>query len=515
MPDPAVGEEAGEGGAADRSESLSPILRRGAKISGGALMFTQLVTLVQTMALARLLSPYEVGVFYAGTVLTTFLLTFSEGGLRSALVQRQRGLEEAANTVFWVTLWAGIVWAVLALAAAPLVGLIFSSTTAGLIAAVTAGSLVLHALTNVPEGLLQRRFDFRQRVLVQPSVVLAYAATSVTLCALGMGVWGLVIAWYVSQVVWVAVSWTLASWRPRRGLASIKVWREMAHYGMPLFVGAAAHRGQELFNTVVVGRVLSAAALGNYRYGVRLGMLPGAVIIEVASYVLFPAFSRTANDAARFKSGFLRALRALWVAAAPTAGMIAIFGVPVTVLLLGEQWRDAGLTFAALAGACLGVALAAVGFEAIKGHGRTTLLNWVNGTEIVLGVVSMLALVQYGPVGIGLSISISALWGGLLGLLLARNLVGVAISELAEVLVPPAVAAVIAAVAWGSVEYLVVHSQHKGVIWGLAILVLEVVGFLITYAAVLLLVARATRSRVFTSSSLPKTWRITRNSREA
>jgi O-antigen/teichoic acid export membrane protein len=515
MPDPAVGEEADEVSAAARSQSLSPILRRGAKISGGALVFTQLVTLVQTMALARILSPYEVGVFYAGTVLTTFLLTFSEGGLASALVQRQRGLEEAANTVFWVTLWAGILWAVLALAAAPLVSLIFDSTTAGLIAAATAGSLVLHALTNVPEALLKRRFDFRQRILVRPSVGLAYAATSVTLCALGMGVWGLVIAWYVSQAVWVAVSWTLASWRPRRGLASIKVWREMAHYGMPLFIGAAAHRGQELFNTVVVGRVLNAAALGNYRYGVRLGMLPGTVIIEVASYVLFPAFSRTANDAARFKSGFLRALRALWLAAAPTAGMIAIFGVPVTVLLLGEKWRDAGLTFAALAGACLGVALAAVGFEAIKGHGRTTLLNWVNGTEIVLGVILMLALVQFGPVGIGLSISISALWGGLLGLLLARNLVGVAISELAETLLPPLVAAITAAVSWGLVEYLVVQSQQRGAIWGLAILVCEAVGFVVTYGAVLLLVARATRSRVFTWSSLPKTWRTSRNSREA
>ena len=480
MPDPAVGEEADEVSAAARSQSLSPILRRGAKISGGALVFTQLVTLVQTMALARILSPYEVGVFYAGTVLTTFLLTFSEGGLASALVQRQRGLEEAANTVFWVTLWAGILWAVLALAAAPLVGLIFDSSTAGLIAAATAGSLVLHALTNVPEALLQRRFDFRQRILVRPSVGLAYAVTSVTLCALGMGVWGLVIAWYVSQAVWVAVSWTLASWRPRRGLASIKVWREMAHYGMPLFIGAAAHRGQELFNTVVVGRVLNAAALGNYRYGVRLGMLPGAVIIEVASYVLFPAFSRTANDAARFKSGFLRALRALWLAAAPTAGMIVIFGVPVTILLLGQKWRDAGLTFAALAGACLGVALAAVGFEAIKGHGRTTLLNWVNGTEIVVGVISMLALVQFGPVGIGLSISISALWGGLLGLLLARNLVGVAISELAETLLPPLVAAVTAAVSWGLVEYFVVHSQQRGVIWGMAALVCEALGFLVT-----------------------------------
>ena len=193
--------------------------------------------------------------------------------------------------------------------------------------------------------------------------------------------------------------------------------------------------------------------------------------------------------------------------------MIAIFGVPVTVLLLGQQWRDAGLTFAALAGACLGVALAAVGFEAIKGHGRTTLLNWVNGTEIVVGVILMLALVQFGPVGIGLSISISALWGGLLGLLLARNLAGVAISELAETLLPPLVAAVAAAVSWGLVEYLVVHSQQRGVVWGLAALVCEVLGFLVTYGAVLLLVARATRSRVFRWSSLPETWRITRNSR--
>ena len=460
-------------------------------------MFSQLVTFVQTMALARILSPYEVGIFYAGTVLSTFLVTFSEGGLRNALVHRKQGLEQAANTVFWASLWAGTLWAVLALAAAPLMGLIFDSSTAGLVAAVTAGSIVLHALTNVPDALLQRRFDFRQRMLVQPSVGLTFAAGSVTLCWLGMGVWGLVIASYLSLVVWIAVTWTLARWRPRRGLASVKVWREMARYGVPLLIGGAGDRGKDVFDTVVVGSVFNAAAVGNYRYGRRLGMLPGTVIIEIGSYVLFPAFSRTANDAARFKSAFLRALRALWLAAAPTAGMIVIFGVPVTVLLLGRQWRDAGLMFASLAGFGLGVALAAVGFEAIKGHGRTSLLNWVNGTGIVVGVASLLALVQFGPVGIGLSLSISAFAGGLLGLLLARKLVGVAMSELAEPLIPPLVAAAAAAVSWGLVEHLVVHSEQRGVVWGLAALVCEGLGFLVTYGAVLLVIAPVTRSQLF------------------
>ena len=44
-PDSTLGEEADEGVALARSQSLTPILRRGAMISAGALVFSQLVTL--------------------------------------------------------------------------------------------------------------------------------------------------------------------------------------------------------------------------------------------------------------------------------------------------------------------------------------------------------------------------------------------------------------------------------------------------------------------------------------
>ena len=102
----------------------------------------------------------------------------------------------------------------------------------------------------------------------------------------------------------------------------------------------------------------------------------------------------------------------------------------------------------------------------------------------MVGVVSLLVLVQFGPVGIGLSLSISALLCGLLGILLARKLVGVAMSELAEPLIPPLIAATAAAVSWGLVEHLVVHSEQLGFVWGLAALVGESLGFLVTYGAV-------------------------------
>jgi hypothetical protein len=77
-------------------------------------------------------------------------------------------------------------------------------------------------------------------------------------------------------------------------------------------------------------------------------------------------------------------------------------------------------------------------------------------------------------------------------------------SELAEPLIPPLVAAAVAAVSWGLIEHLVVHSEQRGVVWGLAALVCEGLGFLVTYGAVLLVISPATRSRFFRWWSSPR-----------
>ncbi|MPZ64399.1 MAG: oligosaccharide flippase family protein [Pseudonocardiaceae bacterium] len=477
--------------------NLGQTLRRGAMISAGALIVVQLILLAQTLALARILSPAEVGIFAAGTVLSGFLLTFSEGGLRNALVQRQHGLEDAANTVFWASLCGGLLWALAAAAAAPLVAWTFDSPPAGMVAAVSAGTILLHALTNVPDSLMQRRFDFRQRVVVRPSVVISFAVASVTLCAMGFGVWGLVIGSYISHVVWILTTWVLARWAPGRGRPSMRVWREMATFGVPLVLGTVVDKGRDVFETVVVGSALSTTALGHYRYGRRLAMVPSTVVIEVGSYVLFPAFSRIAGDAVRLKSAFLRALRALWCMAAPVAGFIIAVGEPAIVLLLGEPWRPAGVMFVALAGSGPGVAMAAVGFESIKGCGRTSLLNWVTGLGTVVGVGLLLALLPLGLVGVGLALSITSFLSGLVGLLLARGLVGVSLRELVDRLVPPLAATALAAVGIGLVEHLVSHSDQRGIALGLVIVLCEGLGFLAIYLGTLRVIAPATLTELW------------------
>lgn len=462
---------------------LSGTLRRGAAISTGMLVFTQLVSLAQTLVLARLLSPAEVGWFAAGTVLSTFLLTFAEGGLSNALVQREDRPDDVAATVFWSTLLSGIGWALLTVASAPLMSWIFGSATVGLICAASAGTIVLHSLTYVPDALMQRRFDFRGRYIVQPVIVVTFAVTSVTLCARGFGVWGLVIGSYCSVGAWLVATWTLAGWHPRAGgRPSIALWRELARFSLPLVIWTVVNRARDLLETAVVGGILSATALGYYRYGRRLGALPETAVIDVASYVLFPAFSRLAGDAERFRSAFLRALHVLWCLTVPVACLIVAVGEPAVTVLLGEKWRGAGVMLVALAGIGPGVALMAVGMESIKGVGRTRLLHWVTLVSTALGLGLLFVLLPLGLTGVGLALSSSSLAAGLLSLLLARKPAGLTIGELAHRLVPPVVVAVLPAVGLGLLEHLVIDFDQRGFLLGAAIMLAEALGYLALYA---------------------------------
>jgi len=432
-------------------------------LSALTLVLVQGTALISTLVLARLLTPEQVGTYAAGTVLAGFLTVFTEGGLRAALIQREVDLDDVADTVFFATALTGLGMSLIALAAAPVVAAVFRSPMAGEIAAVTSGMLLMHGFTNVPDGLMQRRFNFKRRLIIDPLRSITFGAVTIAFAAGGFGVYALVIGNYASTGVWLVGTWSLARWRPGRGRPSIPLWRELARFAYPLVIQNVVRNLRGSVQTALIGRGLGEDALGQYRYGRRLGELPGTAVIEVGSYVLFPAFARLAADPERFRRAFLRALRWLWFAAAPLTALIIVLGEPAAVVLLGERWRAAGEFMVAMAGYGAGVAVQAVGYEAIRGSGRSNLFNWISAAQLVLGVGLVVALLPYGLVGVGLAISASSVLVAVLVMLLARRVVAFTAQELAARLVPPAAAALAVLASVGPLEWFVVHAGERGV----------------------------------------------------
>lgn len=472
--------------------SLRGAIGKVAAASAFALALGEVVSLTQTVALARLLSPDEVGLFAAGSVLITFLGNFVEGGLRSGLVTRTGDLDDAAQTVFWATLLSGLLMCLATIAAAPVLALVFHDDTVGLVSASMSGVLVLFALTNVPEALLQREFSVRRRLIVGPSVAISFALVSVTLAAFGFGVWSLVAGSYASYAAWVIAVWILCKWRPGRGHASFQLWRELAQFGFPLVLGMLGDRVQRVGQAVVTGRVLGPSGLGFLRYGERMARVPVSALVEVSSISLFPAFARIAGERERMKTAYLRALGLVILGAAAVSAMLVAVGEPLAVLVLGEKWREAGVVLVAMAGLGLGKAFITVSEEAIKGAGRTRLLNWYTLTETGLSLVLLVVLIApFGLVGVGLSISITALVVGVVVTGLARPVVGVSVRQILGVSLPPIVAATVGLAVVAPLEHFVMRSDTRDLWVGLGLLVVDGIVFLGVYIAVLLVISPA------------------------
>lgn len=475
----------------ERVGPLARVAQRGALLSGLTLVLVQGTSLLSTLILARLLSPEEVGLYAAGTVLAGFLTVATEGGLRAALVQRQTRIDDAADTVFYATAASGLVMSLVALASAPLISMIFRNPAAGEIAAVTSGMLVMHGFTNVPDGLMQRRFNFRRRLIVDPLRSVTFGVVTIACAAGGLGVYALVFGNYASTGAWLAGTWLLARWRPGRGRPSITLWRELARFAYPLVVQNVVRNLRGSTQAALVGRALGEAALGQYRYGRRLGELPGTAVVEIGSYVLFPAFARLAGEPDRLLQAFLRALRWVWFGAAPATALLVTLGEPAVVVLLGERWRDAGTFMVAMAGYGAGVAVQSVALEAIRGSGRSRLLNWVSAAQLVLGVGLVLALMPLGLVGVGLAISAASLVVAVLVLALARTVVPFSVRDLVRLLVPPATGALVASVVVGPLERFVLGAAGHGTTLGIVILLGHVLAFAVVYVAVMLPLDRA------------------------
>jgi O-antigen/teichoic acid export membrane protein len=466
-------------------------------VSGVGFVLTQALSLAFALVLARVAEPRDFGEFAAGSILVAVGAILTESGMLAALIQRRDRIEEAASTALVSTLVSGTGLALLALALAPLVGLVFGSRDIGLVAAAMSGTLVLTSVQIVPNALMQRRFSFVRRVVSDPVGVIAFGVTATIACAQGLGVWGLVLGTYVGLVVHAGLSWALARWRPRLSLVSFAMWRELISFARHVLASEIVIRAHMTAETLLLGRFVSTSALGQYQYAQRIARQPLIAQVSIASAVLFPAFAHIAADEARLRAAFIRSLRWTAVTAFPLSLILLPLGEPLAVLLLGENWRPAGRATAALCLYAAGQALGSVASEVFKASGRPDFLPRMHLVSFVVSLALMLALLPFGLVGVAAAVSVGSVAMAAYAVRAASTVVRMPVRELAANLWPPAAAALAMALVVLPLEQVLVDADARAGLQGPAVLALEAALAAAIFLGVLRVVAPSFAREVF------------------
>ena len=474
----------------DAPRDLTSTVVRGVSLAAAGYLLAQALNLAFYVVLARLLSPTDFGEFAAATVLIGLTLLVTESGLTSAVVQRRDRVEEAASTAVFATIVSGVVFSFLALATAPLVGMFFDSDEVTALAAASAGTIFLRTISSTPNALLQRHFSFLRRLVIGPAQVLAFGIAAVVAASSDLGPWALVIGQYAGFAVDAALSWILVRWRPSPRAASFAMWRELVGYGRHILVATAILHAGEQVSSAIVGRFLGTGSLGQFTYALRLAAMPFSLLLAGAAYVLFPAFSRIAEDLPRLESAFLRSLRWICVLAFPAGLFFVPLGVPLAVIVFGEVWRPAGEALVAMCLLPAGGMLASVVSEALKAIDQPRLLTRMHTVTAGLTAGLLLALQPFGLTAASTALSIGAIAGGAYALVLMRSAAGTSMRAMLREVWPGAVAAIFAALALLPVEYLIDAESH-GAGAGVLLLIGEAALGVLLYLAALRLLAPA------------------------
>ena len=375
-------------------------------IRGGAItLATQGLTLgiqvASTVILARLLTPEDYGAVAMVTALTGFVSLFRDFGLSGAIIQSRSISREQIDSLFWINAGLGTLVMIVMMASAPLVAAFYHRPELKWVTIGVSLTSFFSSLGTQHAALLHRRMRFKTLAFVQVPALVAGFASAMAVALAGGRSWALVANQVVAAVWSTATLWIVSGFRPRLPRKGTGV-RDLLRFGASILGFDLIYYVRDHVDQILVGRVWGAQLLGLYSRALALLTLPLANLRQPLNKVAFPAMSRLADDAERYRSYYVKYSSLLAFITMPIVAFLFACSENIIRLFLGPKWIGAAVIFRilAIAGFVSSVASLRVTIILSSGQGRK-LIRW--------GLLYMLATVAgyagglpWGPKGVAI-----------------------------------------------------------------------------------------------------------------
>lgn len=380
----------------------------GAIWTAGGRVVSNLLGLVSTLALARLLTPADFGLVAIATVIAAIFSAITELSLSSALIQHKDPQRPHYDTAFTLSIFRSLAMAVLLVAAAWPLAIGYQDDRLIGIFFVLAATALIGGFVNPRLVDYRRRLSFHQEILSDIVTRIVGLVVSISIAFTFQSFWALVFGLLATQMTMVIMSYVLIPYIPRFSLAH---WRSLFGFSGWLALSSGLNAFNWRADQLALGAIMGNGPLGQYAVGDNLASLPVRESTAPIANVLFPGFARLQDDPHRLRQAFLRSQRLLVAAALPVGVGFALIAGPFMSLVLGPEW-----TSAALVAEILSTIFAAHAFSM-----PVTPLAMSLGRTRILFVRDIINIaVRYPLIFAGL------FYGGIFGLLVARCFSGAA-----------------------------------------------------------------------------------------
>ena len=424
-----------------------------------------------TCVLAAVLGPKDFGIVAMAGAYIIFVEMFVAQGMAAAIIQRKDLKDEHLDSVFWLVFFSSVLLAGVSVLLSSLWAAANDLPTLGPVIAVLSISIPIKGLTVVQEALAQRKMDFRNLALLSGASSIIGGVVGVVLAFTGYGVWALVTQQLLGSAIATIILWKVSKWRPRFRF-SFKDVKALLGFSSSTFASQFGVYVAGQSDVVIMGLFFGPIAVGLYRLAERLMRILLEIGTRSIQIVALPHFSSLQDDPQQLKRAVLNCMRLSAILTIPALALLAVTSDYI-MAVIGSEWESASivLKIVVFIGMAKALALFSGPLLLAKGYAKSlAALTWMlaivfTGLLSVCGVLLKDASVETQIVTVALARTIAfLLLGGVVRLLIIRNLCRMSFRDLATTILPSVTAAVAAAVVGYTISKLVILSSTPAII---------------------------------------------------
>lgn len=301
-----------------------------------------------SVVLARLLSPYEMGVYAVAAALVGVLALVQSFGMNSFIVREPVLENRQVATAFTINTLICLVLSVAILGSALFAGHLFDDAGVTRVLLVLAAVPLIGIFEMLPTANLERRGRFK--LLMMAGMAKNVTATSVMLISALNGqsymsvAYGQVAGAVVNAIAMNIVGREFVSFR-----TSLSDWKRISTFGAHMLAISGVNSLATRAGDVVLGRVLGLSALGLFNRSVGVYRLFWDNLHLVIGRVLFVDLAQRKRSGESLRDSYLLISEVTTATLWPVFVGLAILSPPLFRLVYGAQWDAAAIPFSMIA----------------------------------------------------------------------------------------------------------------------------------------------------------------------
>lgn len=350
-----------------------------------------------SVVMARLLSPYEMGIYAVAAAIIGVLSTIRAFSLGGFLIREPELNPDAVTTTFTINTLLACATSVMIIALAGAGGAMLGDYGVRRAMLLLAFSPLINIFEFLPTTCLERIGAFR--LLALTALLRTGLSTALTIALAWSGDSYMSIAWgNIFGAVIGVVCANINGWRFVSLRVGLHDWRRITAFGLQMLAANASSLITARLSDLLLGRLIGISALGLYSRATGLNSMLSDNVHMIIVRISFVDFSEQQRRSMSFRDSYLRIVAIMTAVLWPAFAGMALLAGPLVATVYGPNWLGAAFPLSMLSVAGMVLTATTMAGEIFVITGETRLQLRIGVRQQCIGLV-LFTLGCFGGLG--------------------------------------------------------------------------------------------------------------------